>query len=250
MRATFESSDTPPLSPRGLAGRLEAVFDEILPGKLWTARFSCPMYGIDAGRYTTVARLDDDGLWIHSPDKLTPDRRAALEALGTPRWFVCPNALHDRYIEQPFDHYPEARVYAPVGAIRARPHRAFAGPLADAPHEPWKSAIDQMWIRGHRLLKEVVFLHRESGTLILADLAFHGGPRDSFKTRLVAKALGVYDRLAPPRLFHLGVSDGPAFSASIRRMLSWDFDRVIVGHGWTVETSGKAMLREAFANWL
>ena len=34
---------------------------------------------------------------------------------------------------------------------------------------------------------------------------------------------------------------------SIDAILAWDFDRIIVGHGTTIETGGKAALRDAFA---
>jgi glyoxylase-like metal-dependent hydrolase (beta-lactamase superfamily II) len=45
--------------------------------------------------------------------------------------------------------------------------------------------------------------------------------------------------------FKKAVEDPAAFAASVNRMLAWDFDRVIVGHGEPIETGGKEKVRAA-----
>jgi glyoxylase-like metal-dependent hydrolase (beta-lactamase superfamily II) len=42
-----------------------------------------------------------------------------------------------------------------------------------------------------------------------------------------------------------GVKDSAAFLRSLESILSWDFDRVIFGHGDVIDSSGKAKLRAA-----
>jgi hypothetical protein len=41
----------------------------------------------------------------------------------------------------------------------------------------------------------------------------------------------------------------PIAPGSLDRILSWDFDRVIVGHGELLETGGRSAFRDAYA-WL
>ena len=61
------------------------------------------------------------------------------------------------------------------------------------------------------------------------------------------RANRAYDRFGPSRIFtSFVVSDRDAFSASIDVLLEHDFDRVIMSHGRTVTTGGKAAIRDAF----
>lgn len=44
--------------------------------------------------------------------------------------------------------------------------------------------------------------------------------------------------------------DHAAFAGSLRRMLDWDFDRIVPGHGQIVAREGRAVFRDAFADFL
>ena len=56
----------------------------------------------------------------------------------------------------------------------------------------------------------------------------------------------IYQKLQPSILERLALRDRPSAIASIKTMLSWDFDRVIMAHGSIVETDGKRRLREGY----
>lgn len=56
-------------------------------------------------------------------------------------------------------------------------------------------------------------------------------------------------RLGPTVAFRLGIRDREAARRSVRRMLAWDFDRILPGHGEIVEAGGRAKLRRDLA-WL
>jgi hypothetical protein len=107
--------------------------------------------------------------------------------------------------------------------------------------------IDQHLVRGMPRLNEVVFLHRPSRSLIIADLAFNFGPDAHWAVKLLFRLGGTWGRFTPSRLERCLMKDRAAVRASIQRILEWDFDRIIVGHGPNIETGGKAALREAFA---
>jgi len=49
------------------------------------------------------------------------------------------------------------------------------------------------------------------------------------------------------RMFRLMIRDRATFAESIRQMMQWDFDRIIVAHGEMIETNAKATLAKALA---
>jgi hypothetical protein len=53
----------------------------------------------------------------------------------------------------------------------------------------------------------------------------------------------------PTPAFRATTTDRDAARESIERILRWDFDRIVIGHGEMVETGGKAALRAAY-EWL
>jgi hypothetical protein len=58
-----------------------------------------------------------------------------------------------------------------------------------------------------------------------------------------------YGGLATPLEVRLMCRDRTAARRSLDRLLGWEFDRVVVGHGAIVEHDGKRLVRQAFA-WL
>ena len=97
------------------------------------------------------------------------------------------------------------------------------------------------------MVREVVFCHQESRTLILADLVQSADPGSPPLTRLVKRLMGTYERPGLPLPFRLGFRDKAAARASVERILSWDFDRILLCHGPIVESGGKALFREAYS---
>ena len=71
--------------------------------------------GIELGARTTVIRLSDGGLWLHSPGPLTPPIKTWLTENGPVRAIVAPNLLHHLYLAETVEAFPAATVYGPVG---------------------------------------------------------------------------------------------------------------------------------------
>ncbi len=222
---------------------------ELIPGQIWVSDSPLRVYGIEFGHRTTVIRLNDGSLFVHAPGRLDAAFRNALEKLGEPRFFVCPGAWHDAFIDRPFHEYPDARVYAPPGKSGDWRGLPFHAPLAERPESEWAADLDQTVFDGGPRFQEVVFLHRASGTLILADLIADIGAEVSFLTRIYARLTGVYERPGFSRGLRLAVRDHDSSRQSARRILDWDFDRIIVGHGRNVDSGGKEVFRAAF-EWL
>jgi hypothetical protein len=204
----------------------------------------------------TVVRLADGGLWCHSP--IAPDEAlfAAIDALGPVRHLVSPNLLHYAHIAAWKRRYPQALAWASPG-VRERAATQhievhFDADLDDAPPPDWAATIDQLRFRGSRVMQEIVFLHRASNTLIVADLI------ENFETsklpapmRWMARLGGVLDPdgKAPldMRLTYLG--HRATARACLARILAWQPQRVILAHGRCYLDNASAELARAF-RWL
>lgn len=216
---------------------------------LWCAWRPQRFYGLPVGTRMTVICLHGGRLLLHSPVELDDELRAAIDAIGEVCYVVAPNKLHHLYAGKVAEHYPAARLWIAPGLETKRPdlrHEAILGD--DAPVE-WRDEVEQVFVAGRPFENEVVFFHRESRTLIVSDLAFNFGPSAAAPTRLVMRAIRSYGRLGPTTLDGLLVRDREAARASLRRILAWDFDRVIVAHGDVQQSGGHALLERGY-RWL
>ncbi len=203
--------------------------------------------GMPLGRQIVVVRLPGGGLWIHSPVPMTPALRAELAALGEVRHVVGPILWHDECLREFQAEFPQALFHAAPGLAAQKKDVRFGAELSDAPHPDWAGVLEQHLVRGMPKLNEVVFFHAASRSLIIADLAFNLGPDGSWWFALLMRAYGAWNRFGPTLLAKTLMKDKAAARASLDRILEWDFDRVIVGHGRNVETDAKRVFREAYA---
>ncbi|MEW9571670.1 DUF4336 domain-containing protein [Rhodanobacter sp. Si-c] len=203
----------------------------------------------------TVARLADGGLWCHSP--IAPDAAlfAAIDTLGPVLHLVSPNKLHYTHIAAWKRRYPGAVAWASPGvrerAASQRIEVAFDADLGDVPEPAWAAELDQLRFRGSRVIEEVVFLHRASSTLILADLienfeAAKLGPA----MRWIARLGGVLDPDGKTPLdMRFTFRDRAVARVCLQRVMAWQPRRVILAHGRCYPEHAEAELRRAF-RWL
>lgn len=220
-----------------------------LADNLWVADRPQAFYGFSVGTRMTVLRLPEGRLLLHSPVALDPGLRQDLDSIGRVAFVVAPNRLHHLYAGDVVKSYPGARLWVAPGLQRKRPDLVYEAILGDDSPEEWRAEVDQAFFRGRPYENEVAFFHRASRTLILCDLAFNFGPSAATSTRLLMKALRSYGRLGPSTLDPLLIRDRQAARASLERILSWDFDRIIVAHGDVLETGGHDILRRGYS-WL
>ena len=186
-------------------------------------------YGIPFDTRMTVVRLADGSVWINSPVQWTREDLQTVADIGPVRYLVSPTPLHDWRLESWAKAFPDARCWK-------------ATDLRDDPPPEWVADFDQMIFRGSRVLNEVYFLHRKSRTVIFGDFIqnHHAG----VFLRLLGAAGGVPIDI---RLSFLGKkAEG---RASLERLLSWEFDKVILAHGDCITHDAKAFVRHAF-RWL
>lgn len=182
-----------------------------------------------------VVKLTGGGLWINSPVEATFDEMTKLAQLGPVQHLVSPTPLHDWRLESWSKVFPNAQCWR-------------ATSLTDEAPPAWTGELDQLVFRGSRLLNEVQFLHRASRTVIIGDFIQNYAPSNNALRNALFTWAGVDG--GTPVDARLSFAGNKALGrASLQRLLSWDFDKVILAHGECVTRDAKPFVRHAF-RWL
>lgn len=106
--------------------------------------------------------------------------------------------------------------------------------------------------------KELVFCHKPDRTLIEADLIFNLPANEQYSKSDESPTAGIGTKLFIGMMSASGTAtwqkrflwyaasaaDRPGFNQSIKKINSWDFDRVIPCHGDVIETGGKGVFQK------
>ena len=204
----------------------------------------------------TIVRLNNGDLWCHSPIELTSELKAKVDSLGTVRHLISPNKIHYAHIGTWAKAYPDAIAWASPGvrdrAVQQKIEVNFNADLENEAPLDWKGDLEQLIFKGSRFMDEVVFFHRKSSTLIVADLI------ENFQLNKVSKKLGWLMKLT-------GISDPDGkmpldlrvtfwghkeqSRECLQRIFEWSPEKIILAHGRWYENNGTAELRRAF-RWL
>jgi hypothetical protein len=205
-----------------------------------------------------VVRLAGGNLFMWSPTDPDEGLRKEIDALGPVGHLVSPNKLHYVHICAWKKAYPAATAWASPGvrkraASRGAEEVCFDRDLVEEPEEAWRGDLDQLIFRGSRFMEEVIFFHRKTRTLILADYIenFEVEKVGGFFYACMLRLAGVADPdgKAPiaARLTFLGRKEEAR--ASLEQMVAWQPEKVIMAHGRPYYRDGTAELRRAF-RWL
>jgi len=213
---------------------------------IWIEEYPCKFFGVVLGRRMTVVRLSNGDLFVHSPGEMTCDRKKRLEELGRIRYIVAPGRFHDLYLEQALGAFPEAELHAVLPVFSRFSSRPRTFLLSDRSSPPWEDEIDQQYFWAGPFHSEMVFFHRESGSLLLADLCFQLSDQ-GLMTRLAGRVFGVYNRFSPTRDIRLWtMGQKRRVLASVEKVLDWPITRIIPAHGEIVRENGRTAFRDAF----
>lgn len=186
------------------------------------------------------------GLVVWSPIELDDAQAAAIDALGTVRWIIAPNAFHHLHLGAAMRRWPDAALIAPEGLAEKRLDLdlSAATRLASPPAE-FAGILEARRIDGAAQMNEWVLLHTPSKTLIVCDLIFNIHAVKRWSASLIFRLVGAWKRCAQSRMWRLFVKDHSAAAASLAVVMAWDFDRLVMAHGDVIETGGQAALAQA-----
>lgn len=232
---------------------LKSVTDDVwvVDGPL--IRFGNPWPKMPFPTRMTVIRIGNSDLFIHSPTHLTEYLKTEIANIGQPRWIIAPNRIHYWWTPVWKAAFPEAEVYlAPRVKDQAGDRIDFS--FSDLDREsgyPWDEQIATLPVTGS-YMTEVVFLHRPSRTLLLADLIENFEPgKIRFWMRWLVWLGGSLDpKGSMPRDLRLTfLKQRSRFRTAVETMIAWRPERIILAHGRWYDKDGTRELHRAF-RWL
>jgi Domain of unknown function (DUF4336) len=198
-----------------------------------------------------IAKLADGSLWVNSPVSVPLDMLDRIIALGPVKYLVAPTRMHVWRLQALHALFPEAELWGPPQIPNQFKRLPFAGILGDAPPKGWSHDFDQLVFKGNLFIDEVFFFHKKSQTVILADFIQNrpiakGKP---FRNALF-KLAGVAYPLGGVALdIRLSFTNRNLARQFLEKLLSWDFEKLIIGHGVCIEENAKPFIERAF-RWL
>ncbi|MFO0722922.1 MAG: DUF4336 domain-containing protein [Myxococcota bacterium] len=224
----------------------EPALSEIVAGRIFALERPVKFGGVWLRVRTSVVRLEDGTLLIHSPAPPTEPLTQALAKLGEVRWLVVPNCFHHLGTPAAAAAFPKAKVVAPKSAAARNPALRIDIDLADPALNEALPELLRIPLEGVPFLDETLLYHRPTETLFGADAALWADARDHWSWRFAARLTGCYQRLSVPPDVRKKVVDKAAAGRSIGKLQGLSIQRLIIGHGAVVEDSALSRLTEAW----
>ncbi|MEO7039327.1 MAG: DUF4336 domain-containing protein [Candidatus Elarobacter sp.] len=196
-----------------------------------------------------VVKLDDGSLWIDSPVAVPAETIEHIRSIGPVKYLVAPTSLHAWRLERWHDIFPGAQLVGPPELARNTGLAASASLVGDSPPPAWADDLDQVVFKGNAFVEEAEFLHKRSRTLIMTDFIQNYQPKDGDVIGNVAKWFGGVLNGGVPVDIRLSFTDKKVARECLAKLLSWDFDKLIVAHGLCVERNAKPFVERSF-RWL
>lgn len=210
---------------------------EKLSENLWTVSGKMPKGN---QRRMVVARLRDGRLLVHNAIALSEPEMAELDAFGEVAALLVPNGFHrqDAFIWK--QRYPRAKVYCPKQALR----KVAEAVAADGDYDaiPQDSSVRVEHLEGLAQREGVLQVTSNEGASVVFNDAVlnmaHGSALTGF-------FVGPTGRPSIPRFMRwFMVQDAKRLGAHLRRLAEVPrLQRIVVGHGATVEQDAPGVLR-------
>jgi hypothetical protein len=199
----------------------------------------------------TVIRLDSGELMLHSPCDITPTIVKEISTLGHVAHIVAPGNFHHMHTAIAQAAFPMAKTWICPGVERRSPSLKYDGVLGDVAPAEWLGDIDQVLVQGTRIMREVAMFHRASHTLILVDLIENftdATPNTGGALKFWFKyVLRMWDNPCPAPEYRMGWGDRQAAAKSLRRILTWDFQQIVLSHGDLIDRNAHEIAAAAWS---
>lgn len=216
----------------------------VVADRIWSLCRPVWFGGVRLRARTTVLRLDDGSLLLHSPAPPGDALVEALRGLGPVRWLVVPNCFHHLGTPAAAARFSEAQVVGPASAAGRNPAltihvdiHAVAGRVPE---------LEALPLQGVPFLDETVLYHRPTQTLLGADIVIAADAEDHWTWRWAARITGCYRRVRVPPDVRKKIADRAAAARSIAAVLQRPAQRLIVGHADVIEDGWRDRLAAAW----
>jgi hypothetical protein len=225
---------------------LESTLSSVVDDRIWIMDRPVWFGGVRLRARTTVVRLDDGGVLLHTPAPPTDVLAEELRALGPVRWLVVPNCWHHLGAPAAAARFPDAQVVGPASALHRNEALKLHVDIHDAQFGEQVPELEALPLRGVPFWDETVLYHRPTQTLLGADIVCSAGARDHWTWRCAARITGCWERVRVPPDARKKIVDKAAAARSIQTMLQRPAQRLIVGHGEVIDDGCREHLAEAW----
>jgi len=228
-----------------------ATLEEVVAGAVWVCPYPVRYAGARFNARMTVIRLRDGQVILHSPGPLDEALKRAIAGVGPVGWIVAPGTFHHLHVAAASRAYPQAQVLICPGVEQKQRGLAYDAVLGEVPPDAWAGEIALQPVLDNRVIREVVFLHAPSRTLIVTDLIEFIGDATPGVGRVLRFwwkwVTFMWNKPRPAPEYTLGWRDKQAAAKALSRILDWEFDRIVLAHGDLVYEDAKAVARDAWA---
>jgi hypothetical protein len=218
----------------------------VVEGAIWSLNRPVWFSGVRMRARTTVVRLRDGSLLLHTPAPITDALADELRALGPVRWLVVPNRWHHLGTPDAAIRFPEAKVVAPTSALARNGELKLHLDIRAAEFAERVPELETLPLDGVPFWDETVLYHRPTRTLIGADIVMCADTEDHFTLRWGARLTGCYERVRVPPDARKKIDDKSRAARSLGAMLERPAARLVVGHAAVLGDDWRDRMREAW----
>src|SRR3569832_1663325 len=174
--------------PRGIVPTMrEQALSEVVAGRIWASERPVWFSGVRLRARTSVVRLDDGRLLVHSPAPPSGDLLKQMAELGKVGWLVVPNCFHHLGTPAAAAAFPDAKILGPKSAAARNPQLRIDLDI----HEPgFTAAVPEFALfplAGVPFLDETLLYHRPTEPLFGADVVLQADANAHWSWRLAAR---------------------------------------------------------------
>jgi hypothetical protein len=148
---------------------------------------------------------------------------------------IAPNLLHCGGVTKASAFFPKAILWGAPQSQKRKPDIAWSFEISNETW-PFSSELPFCFIEGLPGLNEVVFYEVQSKTLIVTDLFFNLKEVRGLGAFVLLHIFGTYQKFAVSRLLLKYVKNRELFKSSLLKVLAWDFQRIVMSHGHSLES--------------
>jgi hypothetical protein len=167
-----------------------------------------------------------------------------LQSMGNITDIVAPNLFHHLGIQNAVAAHPTAKLWSTKGLEEKRKDIIWGDFLAENTW-PYQEELITINIAGVPKINEFLFLHKKSKTLFVTDFCFNILDDSGFGGWLLYNIFGTYKRFAISKIFIKSIANKESFQEFLKTLFSFEFDNIVMSHGYNIKGEGKAKLRAA-----
>ncbi len=187
-------------------------------------------------------------LLMYSPVALSSDHIRQINDIGPVRKIFAPNNMHHLFLRPAIEQYPDADIWVADGVIQKVGDISGARVLSDKEPVCSSTLVEQITFSGHKI-KETVFYHKASKTLLTCDLLYNIQSQNFLGERLFFKLIRTYGRPKVALYHKFSLPDKDQVREALELMEAWDIRRIVMAHGQIIESdSAGAVFHEAWKN--